>query len=185
MKFKWFIFIAVFAMPYMASASCDIQPIAQSYFKEMNAYSTFGLPIPKLVISNAPLVKIDSEKIKEYGKPTSKTRGVMASQFDSDIKTITIYSQVFADHEKCDAFAYNKTKRYLVHEYTHYLDFNYPLSEAVHANNLETTAIMGENILPKLVWGRRNPMVIRPLTKKEKHHSAILRRFFIEHKGQH
>jgi hypothetical protein len=42
----------------------------------MNAYSTFGLPIPKLVISNAPLVKIDSEKIKEYGKPTSKTRGV-------------------------------------------------------------------------------------------------------------
>lgn len=173
--------IALFCLPHTAGAACDIRPIAQSYFREIVEYTALDSPAPKLVISDAPLVKIGDEKLKEYGKHTAKSKGLMASQFDPDTDTITIYAKVFADHPTCDVFVRNKTKRYVVHEYTHYADFHYPLSEAVHAKNLETTAIMGEHILPKLVWGKRNPRVIRNLSREEKWHARALKEFFVQH----
>lgn len=164
------------------AANCDIQPIAQDYLNDICGYVNFGFAKPSLEISSAPLVQITGEKKNEYGK-VLHSKGFKASQLDFDQNKITIYSHIFDGHS-CDDFVTQKLKKFVMHEYTHHLDQNGDLSKIVHAKNMEVTAITGENILPKMVWGKRNPMVLRELSKKEKKEAKKLQRFIFKHKNQ-
>jgi len=165
-----------------AHADCNIAPIARGYLNDAYGYVNFGFAKPSLEISNAPLVKITGVKKNEYGK-VLHSKGFMASALDYDNNKIVIYDHIFDGHASCDDFVTQKLKRIVVHEYTHHLDQNNQLSDMVHTKNLETTAIIGENILPKMIWGKRNPMVLRELTKEENKKSNKLRKFIFKYRN--
>lgn len=183
---KKLLFLTIFSILFFSvsnvQAACNIKPIAHGYLNDIYGYVNFGLEKPSLTISNSPLVKIVGEKGKEYGK-VLHSRGFRASQLDFEQNTITIYSHIFDGHASCDDFVTQKLKKFVVHEYTHHLDQNEDLSSLVRAKNMEVTAIMGENTLPKMVWGKRNPMVLRELSKKEKKEAKKLQRFIFKHKN--
>ena len=164
------------------NASCNIDPIAQGYLNDAYNYVNLGFEEPTLIISNDALTKVVMEKVKEYGN-VQHSKGFMASRLDFEQNNITIYSHIFDEHASCDNFVTQKLKRLVVHEYTHHLDQTGYLSKIIHAKNMEATAITGENILPKMVWGKRNPMVLRELNRNEKKGSARLRRFIFRYKN--
>lgn len=174
-----------FAFFVAKASACDIQPIAQSYLSEVYNYADFGLKKPRLIITDDQLIKLSKEDKKQFGKNTNKTRGLLASYVDLDKSEIVIYGKIFKDHKRCDGFVTNKLKRYIVHEYTHYIDGNrnFELSSLVETENLEKTAIIGEHIFPKLVWGKKNTRVIRPLTKNERKKAKIIKELILsDHK---
>ena len=176
------IFSILFLATYNAHADCNIEPIAQGYLNNVYDYVNFGFAKPSLEISSASLVKITGEKKNEYGKVLN-SMGFMASALDYDSNKIVICDHIFDGHESCDDFVTQKLKKLVVHEYTHSLDQYNHLSDVAHTKNMETTAIIGENILPKMVWGKRNPMVLRQLTKDEKKKSNKMRRFIFKYKN--
>ena len=183
---KKIFFLTFFSILFFATsnayADCDIGPIAQGYLNDVYAYVNFGFAKPSLEISNAPLVKITGEKKNEYGKVLN-SKGFMASTLNYDTNKIVIYSHIFDGHASCDDFVTQKLKKLVVHEYTHNLDQYNQLSKVAHTKNMETTAIIGENILPKMAWGKRNPMVLRQLTKDEKKKANKMRRFVFKYKN--
>ena len=170
-----------FIVPNAKAASCDIQPIAQGYLNDIYNYVNFGFEKPSLAISDDSLTGATGSDIKKYGK-VQHSRGFIASQLDFDQNKITIFSHIFDGHATCDSFVIQKLKRLVTHEYTHHLDQNNDLSNIASTKNMETTAIIGENTLPRMVWGKRNPMVLRELTRKEKKKAAKLRRFVFRYK---
>ncbi|MEI7750278.1 MAG: hypothetical protein WCJ25_04750 [Candidatus Moraniibacteriota bacterium] len=159
-----------------ARAACDIAPLANGYLNDASRYVNLGYAKPTLIVSDTPLVRIGGEKAKEYGK-VLHSKGFRASQLDYDTNEITVYSHVFDGHASCDDFVTGKLKRLVVHEYTHVLDADGRVSAVAHTKNMETTAIIGENVLPKMIWGVRNTSVLRQLTRDEKKHTARVRRF--------
>jgi hypothetical protein len=187
MKKYFLIFLLFFfALPIAKASACDIQPIARSYLNEVYNYANFGLKKPRLIITNDPLIKLSEEDKKQFGKNINKTRGLLASYTDLNKNEIVVYSKIFEDHSRCDGFVANKLKRLIVHEYTHYIDGNkdFYLSGLVGTENLEKTAIIGEHIFPKLVWGKKNTRVIRPLTKDEIKKAKMIRAFILSYHNQ-
>jgi len=184
---KKFFFFAIFltfffAIP-TAKANCDLATLAQNNLNDAYAYVNFGYEKPSLEISNAPLVKATYEKKKEYGK-LKNSKGFIASFLDYDKNKIVIYAHVFDGHETCDDFVTQKLKRLVIHEYTHQLDQYDELSAVARLKNFETTAIIGENILPKMIWGKRNSMVLRHLTRAERPKAAKIRRFIFQNRNR-
>jgi len=108
----------------------------------------------------------------------------MASQLDLENNRIIIYAHIFDGHSSCDDFVVQKLKKFVIHEYTHYLDKDDELSFIAHLKYLdETTAIIGEHILPKMIWGKRNPMVLRQLTRSEKQKARKIQRFILQNRN--
>lgn len=176
-KLFFLIFFSIFIFTTSTTrANCDIATVAQRDLNDVYRYINLGFTKPSLFITSTPLIKADKNLAKEYGK-LKNSRGFVASYLDYDQNKIVIYRHVFDGHAACDDFVTQKIRKYVVHEYTHYLDQNSQLSDIAHTTNPETTAIIGENILPKMVWGKRNPMVLRELARKEKEKAKRVQRF--------
>ena len=176
-KLLFLLSLSVF-LPFSANAQCNIRSSAVTDLNDLYNYTHADLSYPKLKIDNGNLKAVADTEETTYGI-TNQTKKYYLGAYTEGNK-ITIYSKIFKLHFKCDEYVKSKLRGMLTHEYTHYLDSYGVLSNLIHTDNDEETAIISEHVLSRLVFGNEVVQFTRPLTADETNKANLLRNFYIK-----